>query len=136
MTWDELPGAILSFKSYLPFINRLLGPYNIQLKTSRGILFLPPSDAYVRSFLYLLYTLDLLHKSSEQSSLISGPGLNSSPPGAKNPGIFCGSSTSFLEVVKEKYLRNTTWHVVLFKKLKKYFISQEISIFLPIPLSW
>ena len=31
--------------------------YNIQLKTSRGILFLSPSDAYVRSFLYLLYTL-------------------------------------------------------------------------------
>ena len=31
--------------------------YNIQLKTSRGVLFLPPSDAYVRSFLYLPYTL-------------------------------------------------------------------------------
>ena len=31
--------------------------YNIQLKTSREVLFLPPSDAYVRSFLYLLYTL-------------------------------------------------------------------------------
>ena len=31
--------------------------YNIQLKTSRGALFLPPSDAYDRSFLYLLYTL-------------------------------------------------------------------------------
>ena len=31
--------------------------YNSQLKTSRGVLFLPPSDAYVRSFLYLLYTL-------------------------------------------------------------------------------
>ena len=31
--------------------------YNIQLKTSRGVLFLPSSDAYVRSFLYILYTL-------------------------------------------------------------------------------
>ena len=30
--------------------------YNIQLKTRGGAL-LPPSDAYVRSFLYLLYTL-------------------------------------------------------------------------------
>ena len=29
-----------------------------------------------------------LHKSSERSSLVSGPGLNSSPPEAKNPGIF------------------------------------------------
>ena len=49
-------GAILSFKTFLSFINRLLVT-NIQLKTSRGVLFLPPSDAYVRSFLYLLYTL-------------------------------------------------------------------------------
>ena len=41
---------------------------NIQLKTSRGVLFLPPSDACVRSFLYLLCTLiKLLHKSSEPS---------------------------------------------------------------------
>ena len=31
--------------------------YNIQPKTSRGVLFLPPSDPYVRSFLYLLYAL-------------------------------------------------------------------------------
>ena len=30
----------------------------------------------------------MLHKSSERSSLVSGPGLNSSPPGAKNPGVF------------------------------------------------
>ena len=29
---------------------------NIQ-KTKIGVLFLPPSDAYVKSFLYLLYTL-------------------------------------------------------------------------------
>ena len=35
--------------------------YNIQLKTSRGALFLPPSEAYVRSFLYLLYTLIKLY---------------------------------------------------------------------------
>ena len=35
--------------------------YNIQQKTSRGVLFLPPSDAYVRSFLYLLYTLIKLY---------------------------------------------------------------------------
>ena len=39
--------------------------------------------------LYLLYfNKTLLHKSSEPSSLISGPGLNSSPLGAKNPGVF------------------------------------------------
>ena len=56
----EGPGAILSFKTFLSFINSLLVT-NIQLKTSRGALFLPPSDAYVRSFLYLLYTLIKLY---------------------------------------------------------------------------
>ena len=67
--------------------------YNIRLKTSRGAFFLPPSDIYVRSFLYLFYTL--INKSSEQSSLVSGPGLNSSPLEIKNPGGFCGSAATF-----------------------------------------
>ena len=31
--------------------------YNSTASTSKGVLFLPPSDVYVRSFLYLLYTL-------------------------------------------------------------------------------
>ena len=62
--------------------------YNFIANTNKGALFLPPSDVCVRSFLYPFYTLiKLLHKSSEQSSLISGPGLNSSLK-AKNPGIF------------------------------------------------
>ena len=36
----------------------------------------------------LYFNKALLHKSSEWSSLVSGSGLNSSPPGAKNPGVF------------------------------------------------
>ena len=91
------PKYILWVRSLVPFwvlrhsslsLTGCLWLYNIQLKTSRGVLFLPPSDAYVRSFLYLL-TLNktLLHKSSERSSLVSGPRLNSSPPGAKNPRV-------------------------------------------------
>ena len=36
----------------------------------------------------LYFNNTLLHKSSERSSLVSGPGLNSSPLGAKNPGVF------------------------------------------------
>ena len=31
--------------------------YDSIANTSKGVLFLPPSDVYVRSFLYLLYTL-------------------------------------------------------------------------------
>ena len=48
--------------------------YNSIANTSEGALFLPPSDAYVRSFLYLLYTLikTLLHKSlSDQASSLA-----------------------------------------------------------------
>ena len=35
--------------------------YNILLKASRGVLFLPPSDVYVRSFVYLFYILIKLY---------------------------------------------------------------------------
>ena len=35
--------------------------YTFIANTSKGVLFLPPSDAYVRSFLYLLYTLFFFH---------------------------------------------------------------------------
>ena len=35
--------------------------YNFIANTSKWVLFLPPSDAYVRSFLYLLYTLIKLY---------------------------------------------------------------------------
>ena len=59
---DEGPDAILSFKTFLSFINRLLVTiYNTQLKTSMGVFFLFPSDVYVRSSLYLLYTLIKLY---------------------------------------------------------------------------
>ena len=71
---SEGPGAILNFKTFLSFINRLLVIYNIQLKTKRGVLFLPPSDAYVRSFLYLLYTLIKLYYTkalSDQASSLA-----------------------------------------------------------------
>ena len=35
--------------------------YNSIANTSKGVLFLPLSDVYVRSFLYLLYTLIKLY---------------------------------------------------------------------------
>ena len=46
--------------------------YNLQLKTRRVVLFLPPSDAYVRSFLYLLYTLIKLY----YTKALSDPALS------------------------------------------------------------
>ena len=61
-----IPKYILWVRGLVPFwvlrysflsLTGCLWLYNIQLKTSSGVLFLPPSDACVRSFLYLLYTL-------------------------------------------------------------------------------
>ena len=40
----------------------------------------------------LYFNKTLLHKSSEWSSFVSGPGLISSPPEAKNPGVFSFSN--------------------------------------------
>ena len=44
------------------------------LRVVRRVLFLPPSDVYVRSFLYLLYTLIKLKKKNKSSeeTLIEG----------------------------------------------------------------
>ena len=71
---DEGSGSILSFKIFLSFINRLL--VTIQLKTNSGVLFLPPSDVYVRSFLYLLYTLIKLYYTKALSDQASSLALD------------------------------------------------------------
>lgn len=78
-----IPKCILRVRSLVPFwvwrhsflsLTDCWWPYNIQLKTSRGVLCLPPSDAYVRSFLYLLYTLIKLYYTkalSDQASSLA-----------------------------------------------------------------
>ena len=50
--------------------------YNIQLKTSRGVPFLPASDAYVKSFIYLLYTLIKLYYTKALSDQASSLALD------------------------------------------------------------
>ena len=75
-----IPKYILWVRGLVPFwvlrhsflsLTGCLWLYNIQLKTSRGVLFLPPSDAYVRSFLYLLYTLIKLYYTKALSNQAS-----------------------------------------------------------------
>ena len=47
---------------------------NSTANTSKGVLFLPPFDVYVRSFLYLLYTLIKLYYTkalSDQASSLA-----------------------------------------------------------------
>ena len=45
--------------------------YNFIANTSKSVLFLPPSDAYVRSFLCLLYTLIKLYYTKALSNQAS-----------------------------------------------------------------
>ena len=45
--------------------------YNFIANTNKRALFLPPSDAYVRSFLYLLYTLIKLYYTKALSNQAS-----------------------------------------------------------------
>ena len=73
--------------------------YNIQLKTSRGYSALFWCLCQKLSLSPLYSNKTLLHKSSEQSSLISGPGLNSSPPGAKNPSVVIQQQPFILEAL-------------------------------------
>jgi len=50
--------------------------YNSIANTSNGLLFLSPSDIYVRSFLYLLYTLIKLYYTKALSDQASSLGLD------------------------------------------------------------
>ena len=52
------------------------GVYNSIVNTSKGALFLPPSDAYVRSFLYLLYILTKLYSTKALSNQASSLALD------------------------------------------------------------
>ena len=49
---------------------------NLIVNTSKRVLFLPASDAYVRSFLYLLYTLIKLYHTKALSDQASSLALD------------------------------------------------------------
>ena len=76
--------------------------YNFIVNTTKRVLFLSPSDAYVRSFLYLLYTLIKLYYTkalSDQASslaldwilLLWGPRIPMSSNDSTTPFQDCGS---------------------------------------------
>ena len=82
--------------------------YNFVVNTSKRVLFLPPSDAYVRSFLYLYYTKAL---SDQASSLAPDWILLFQRP--RIPVSFCGWATTFHCHVKWVQLHgslNSLWH--------------------------
>ena len=63
--------------------------YNSIANTSKGGTLLPPSDAYVRSFLYLLYTLIKLY----YTKALSDPASTLAPSEAKNPMSYHSATT-------------------------------------------
>ena len=70
--------------------------YNSIVNTSKGILFLPPSDAYVRSFLYLHYTLIKLYYTkalSDQASSLAPDWILLQGP--RIPASLSDSTTTF-----------------------------------------
>ena len=71
--------------------------YNSTANTSKWVLFPPPSDVYVRSFLYLPYTLIKLYYTEALSDQASSLALNRilllRRP--RIPVSFCGSATTF-----------------------------------------
>ena len=77
--------------------NKGLNVYNFIANTSKQSTLSTPFWCLCQklSLCLLYFNKTLLHKSPEWSSLVSGPRLNSSLPEAKNPGIFCGSATTF-----------------------------------------
>ena len=78
--------------------------YNSTANTSKRVLFLHPTDAYVRSFLYLLYTLIKLYYTKALSDEASSLALDWIPLlwRPRIPVSFRGSATTFqLSVVME-----------------------------------
>ena len=70
--------------------------YNFIANTNKRALFLPPSDAYIISFLYLLYTLIKLYYTkalSDQASSLALDWILLRRP--RIPESLCGSATTF-----------------------------------------
>ena len=67
MLWVRGLVLLQVLRHFLFLISSLLIGIYILLKASRRALFLPPSDVYVRSFVYLFYTLITLYHTKAPS---------------------------------------------------------------------
>ena len=90
--WEEVWWGLYNLQTFFGFTGEYITPL---LTLTRGTLSAPFWCLCQKLSLSPLYfNKTLLHKSSEWSSLISGPRLNSSPPEAKNSGIFAWFSNN------------------------------------------
>ena len=99
----ETPSALRCL-SYL--INTFLTDIKQLVKTCKGGTLSAPFWCLRQKLCLSLsyFTKMVLYKSSERSSLVTGPRLNPSPPEAKNPSVFHGSATTF------QSFPEATWH--------------------------
>ena len=98
--------------------------YNIQLKTSSGVLLLPPSDAYVRSFLYLPYTLIKLY----YTKALSDPALSLALDWIRllrRPRIFSFSNNLSVSLIFFK--RSLVFTMLLFSSISLHFLFKKAS---------
>ena len=109
--------------------------YNSIANTSKGVLFCPFWCLCQKLFLSPLYfNKTLLHKSSEQSSLVSGPGLNSSPPEAKNPTSY-RSATTF-QGYQQIWQSKLTEHSPLVYFLIKLYSVPQVYLYTALKQLW
>ena len=130
-------------------LQTFFGVYNFIVNTSKRVLFLPPSDAYVRSFLYLLYTWMKLYYTkalSDQASslapdwilLLGGPRIpvysRDSTTAFHDPMDYSLSGSSARGIFQARVLE---WGAIAFslplggmKSFIVYFKSYELDVFL------
>ena len=112
--------------------------YNIQLKIGGGHSFAPLWCLCQKPSLSPLYfKITWLHKRSEWSSLVSGPGLNSSLPKAKNPSVLSFSNTLWvvwtffgIVVLWDGNEKRPLWTLLSFPTLLVYWVQHFNSIHL------
>ena len=97
--------------------------YNSIANTSKRVLFLPPSDVYVRSFLYLLYTLIKLYYtkalSNQASSLALDWILLLWRP--RIPASLRGSATTFHQSILKEITPGCPLEELMLKLKLQYF---------------
>ena len=112
--------------------------YNFIVNTSKRVLFLPPSEAYVRSFLYLLYTLIKLYytKALSDQALSLAPDWILLLRGPRIPVSLRDSTTTFQsENVSCSIVSDSTaqWTVAHQAPLSVWLLRQEYRSGLPFP---
>ena len=97
--WEIQTKGFWIFYPSLSFYDLKFFPLH-SLQERRGVLFLPTSDVYVRSFLYILYTLIKLYCTKALSDPASSlaPDWILSPLEAKNPSILSFSNNLSLSL--------------------------------------